>query len=59
MELLPKKPLQFPMLRMSCHFDIQCIIGNPLIELVLGPGVNDVMFEPYYYSHSFACVNLV
>ena len=59
MELLHKKSLQFPMLKMPHHFDIQCIIGNPLIDLVLRSGVSDVMFEPYHYSHSFASVNLV
>ena len=59
MELLLKKPLQFLMLRMSRHFDVQCVTGNPLIDSVLRPGVNDVMFKPYYYSHSFACVHLV
>ena len=47
------------MLRMTHHFDVQCVTGNPLIDLVLRPGVDDVMFEPYHCSHSFACVNLV
>ena len=57
MELLHKKPLQLPMLRMPHYFDVQYV--NLLIDLVLRPGVNDVMFEPYHYSHSFACFNLV
>ena len=38
------KPLWFPMLWVN-HFDVRCAIDDPQIDLILKPGVNDVIFN--------------
>ena len=55
----PQETPTIPDTEDTCHFNVQCVTGNPLIDLVFRPGVNDVMLEPHHYSHLFAFVNLV